>query len=357
MPPPVICLLDGESPLTSAALHLLAQRDVQVIVGHSALADAERLRHLGPCGHTHAYPDPHDPAADFAAELIEWLDAERPDAVLPLSLATALAVCPAAGTLSAAGVAIAAPSLAALEAVLDRAFLWSFAQGAGLAVPQIQEIGPGDPRALLERFARLPALVPAEITAHHGAVRISTAADAAAAAATIQRRTGKPPLLVESIPCQAGWIAVTALCDTPGGVMACATETWTGWDAAQGRPRLRRLDEQPRAVEAALRLLRALEWTGPATVQFALDVRDGWPKLMQVWPGLTRGLSLAARGGIDLIWPLVEWALEHAPSTPERHRTGLSAPWCGDEAPWIFTPPADQAGLGEPESTHPADAG
>jgi hypothetical protein len=351
MPPPLVCLLDGESPLTPAALHLLAQRDVQVIVGHSEQADADRVRHLGPCGHTHAYPDPHDPAADFAGEILAWLHRERPDVVLPLGLPCTLALAPASEELAAQGIALVAPPRAPLEAVLGRSALWSTARSAGLAVPHAITIEHGDARSALRRFAGLPAVAAADIAAPLPARLPATEDEALADAAEIQRRTGKAPLLVETIPPGRGWIAVTALCDAPGGVMACVAEAWTGWDAAAGQPRWRAVVEAPRAVEAALSLVRTLAWSGPATALFAIDPRDGWPKLLQVWPGLTRGLALAAAAGIDLVWPLVEWALEHTPTIPERYRTDVATRWRPDGAAWLFIPPAGQGDFeGRPQA-------
>ena len=103
-------------------------------------------------------------------------------------------------------------------------------------------------------------------------------------------------------------------------------------------PRWRAIAEHSGAVSSALRLLSALEWTGPASVQFALDPRDGEPKLLQVWPGMGGGLGLAAAAGIDLIWPLIEWALGEPPTSPPPHRTDLFTAWRSDGVPWLFTP-------------------
>jgi hypothetical protein len=339
MPPPTICLLDGESPLARHALHLLAHRDVQVVVGHSELADAERVRHMGPCAHTHACPDPHDPTADFEEGLLEWLRDERPDVVVPLGLASTLALSRHRVTLAEWGVEAPVPPQTPLTLISDRRALWSEVRRLGLPLPHVVIPHAGDDVAtLMHQFTRPPAVVPRLLTRPESAVCAPTLEEALGAHGALERRTGAVPLLMERTPVGGGWLAVTVLSDIPGGVMAQLCEVWSGWSAESQHPQWREISDRRRAVDIAVSLLSALQWTGPATVQFVHDERDGTPKILQVWPALNANLALGAAGGLDLLWPLVEWALGHAPSAPEHYRTGLHAAWEPEGVPWIFSP-------------------
>ncbi len=342
MPPPVVCLLDGESPPAIAALRLLAQRDVQVVVGHSETADPDHLQRIGPCAHTHAYPDPHSPVADLEWELLAWLARERPDVVLPLGLTTSLALCRHTESLAEKGIIAPIPTERQMTLATDRAALWREAREIGLATPQIATPAPGDNiPALVSKFARPPAVIPRMMTRTERAVCPATHEEAIEQFRALEKRTGDTPLLLEPLPPGGGWLAVTALCDIPGGVMVRVTEHWTGWDRAPRQPRWRAITDHRDAVAQALHLLVGLAWEGAATVQFALDLRDGAPKLLQLWPGLGADLALASAAGIDLAWPLVEWAMEHTPTQPRSCRTDLHTDWQPDGAPWIFAPRHD----------------
>jgi hypothetical protein len=322
-----------------AALHLLAQRDIQVIVGHSAVADAEAIRHAGPCAGTHAYPDPHDPTEDLETSLMEWLERERPDVVLPIGWETVMIAAHRRETLMDMGIRTPAPPPKMLLRAAERHALWELAQTAGVSVPVWrQPQSTADFEASSRHFARPPALVPRLISRPEPALMADTWDEVNEACWDLRRRTGDFPLLTEPIPAQAGWLVVTVLCDAPGGVMARVCEAWTGWDERARAPRWRAIVEHGGAVRAALQTLSAMEWTGPATLQFALDPRDGEPKLLQLWPGLGGGIELAAAAGIDLIWPLIEWALRDPPTSPPQHRTDLHTVWRTDGVPWLFTP-------------------
>lgn len=338
MPPPTVCLLGGESPLAGAALALLAQHDVQVVVGHSAAANAEAIRHLGPCAHTHACPDPHDPTEDFEEALMAWLSAERPDVALPLTLPATLALSRCAEALARWGVAAPVPPLSCLALSVDRALLWEEALRHGVPVPTHEAPRAGeDIAALARRFAGIPTLVPRHLTRPEPPVRPTTRAQIPASHAALERRTGSPPLLAEPIP-GTDWHAVTVLCDAPGGVMACLGEAWIDWSPQAGHPQRRRISGERGPLELALRFLAALEWVGVATVQMKRDPRDGSLRVLQLWPGFGGGLALAASGGLDLIWPLLEWALSHPPSVPSRPAVGLEVHWEFDGVPWLFQP-------------------
>lgn len=325
--------------MARAALHLLAQRDIQVIVGHSAVADVEAIRHAGPCAATHAYPDPHDPIEDLETSLLEWLGRERPDVVLPLGCETTQITAHRRETLSNMGIRTPTPLGKSLLRVAERDALWTLAETTGVRVPVWRRpSSTADFEVSARDFARPPALVPRLIARPEPAVMVDTWDEVNGACWDMRRRTGDFPLLTEPIPAQAGWLLVTVLCDAPGGVMARVCEAWTGWNGKACTPRWRAIVEHGGAVRSALQLLRAMEWTGPASLQFALDPRDGEPRLLQIWPGLGGGLELAAASGIDLVWPLIEWALGEPPTSPPPHRTDLFTAWRTDGVPWLFTP-------------------
>jgi predicted ATP-grasp superfamily ATP-dependent carboligase len=80
-------------------------------------------------------------------------------------------------------------------------------------------------------------------------------------------------------------------------------------------------------IDRSAALLRGLEWSGPAMVEFKMDARDGQPKLMEVNGRFWGSLQLAIDAGID--FPLLYLRLVLGEDvTPQLHyRAGVQCRW------------------------------
>ena len=83
----------------------------------------------------------------------------------------------------------------------------------------------------------------------------------------------------------------------------------------------------PALAAFARALLRALEWDGPAMVEFKQDVRTGRVALMEVNGRFWGSLALPIQVGID--FPLYVWQLAHGrmPRVPEGYASGRRMRW------------------------------
>ncbi|MFZ3187227.1 MAG: ATP-grasp domain-containing protein, partial [Candidatus Sulfotelmatobacter sp.] len=83
----------------------------------------------------------------------------------------------------------------------------------------------------------------------------------------------------------------------------------------------------PALVEAALRLLRALEWEGLAMVEFRVDRSRATTVLMEVNGRYWGSLSLPILAGVD--FPFYHWQIVHGekPEVPSKYSVGLRWRW------------------------------
>jgi predicted ATP-grasp superfamily ATP-dependent carboligase len=80
-------------------------------------------------------------------------------------------------------------------------------------------------------------------------------------------------------------------------------------------------------VDRSARLLRAAGWSGPAMVEYKMDVRDGKPKLMEINARYWGSLQLAIASGAD--FPLLHYRLAQGEDPPAQmdYRTGVRCRW------------------------------
>lgn len=79
-----------------------------------------------------------------------------------------------------------------------------------------------------------------------------------------------------------------------------------------------------RLADSAQRLIRGLDWTGVAMVEFKQDGRDGDFKLMEVNGRFWGSLPLALAAGVDFPFALLEMLEGHAVRQPD-YRSGIKA--------------------------------
>jgi predicted ATP-grasp superfamily ATP-dependent carboligase len=87
------------------------------------------------------------------------------------------------------------------------------------------------------------------------------------------------------------------------------------------------INPPPEALEAAAKLLEALEWSGVAMVEFKLDNRDNRPKLMEINGRFWGSLQLAISAGVDFPYLLFAVANGERISPSDSYKIGLKSRW------------------------------
>jgi predicted ATP-grasp superfamily ATP-dependent carboligase len=85
--------------------------------------------------------------------------------------------------------------------------------------------------------------------------------------------------------------------------------------------------DEPEMLQAAVRLLEALEWNGIAMVEFKRHRDTGEFYFLEINPRFVGSLELAVAAGVDLPWLYAQQAAERPVIGPTRYRVGLKYRW------------------------------
>ncbi|MGI9292171.1 MAG: ATP-grasp domain-containing protein, partial [Gammaproteobacteria bacterium] len=80
-------------------------------------------------------------------------------------------------------------------------------------------------------------------------------------------------------------------------------------------------------IEQAEKLLKALQWNGPAMVEFRHDERDGRYRLMEINARFWGTLELAIKSGVDFPWLACLVATGTPFEGPQNYRAGSEQQW------------------------------
>jgi predicted ATP-grasp superfamily ATP-dependent carboligase len=84
---------------------------------------------------------------------------------------------------------------------------------------------------------------------------------------------------------------------------------------------------EPEMLQAATRLLEALQWNGVAMVEFKRHRDTGQFYFIEINPRFVGSLELAVASGVDLPWLFAQQAAERPVAGPTRYRVGLKYRW------------------------------
>lgn len=94
--------------------------------------------------------------------------------------------------------------------------------------------------------------------------------------------------------------------------------------------------EDPELVALADEFLTALDWRGPAMVEFRVDARTGEPQLMEINPRLWGSLVLAVYAGVDFPYLLYRLARGETVDPNLEYRVGVRARCLFTDAQQVF---------------------
>jgi predicted ATP-grasp superfamily ATP-dependent carboligase len=326
-----VLVTDGEQRSALAAVRSLGRAGVRVAVAgqHPCLAGISRW-----CAVRIACPSAADDRRGFVARVSRAAEKHDVRLIIPASDASVLALSEERARLPA-GCALPLPEHEAVVRAMDRLALLQLASSLGVAFPRTWQAQAKD--------VPLPAVVKARrgVFDDKGAwqrlapVIVRTSEELSGAWSQFSAR-GMDPMIQEYVPGE-GW-GLFALCDRGKPLAAFAHRRIREKPPDGGVSVVREsiaVEEGP--AEQALALLKALQWTGLAMVEFRRDVRqaahDGSFKLMEINPRIWGSVQLAIDCGVDFPRLLYEWmVLGREPARPPAgrrasYRAGVRSRW------------------------------
>jgi predicted ATP-grasp superfamily ATP-dependent carboligase len=274
------------------------------------------------------------PLADpeqFAADLVALIDAQRIDALFPVTEQAHIAIL--ARRDKFAGVCLPAPDFDVFRRVADKAEVLSVAKSLGIATPvQVHIEEPSDIAAHRETLPYPVVLKPARSVAGPEKHVVRYARDPAeldARLAALPREAF--PVLVQQRVIGAGVGVFLLLWD--GETRAVFSHRRIRENPPSGGGSVYSESTSPDAalVEQAVRLLRHFDWKGLAMVEFKIDRSTNVAYLMEINGRVWGSLQLSIDAGVDFPALLVNTACAGAIETPSPYRTGVRLrTWWGD---------------------------
>jgi predicted ATP-grasp superfamily ATP-dependent carboligase len=278
-------------------------------------------------------PPPEDGIDAHARALLEYLEEQPTDAVLPSVDASVEALLRHRAEFER----VTAPALAssaAVELASSKPRTLELAASLGISTPASLEVG--SPAELADAVAELglPAVLkpatswrdlPGGGGERLGPVLLLNEDDVAREGAALGRA-----LLQEVVP---GARETVKLFRSDGRTLAVVVmRTDRSWPPLGGSSVMRRTIAAPEdVVGAAERLVAEVGLDGYAEVEFRRD-SHGRPVLMEVNPRLSQSIEVAARAGVDFARMQLEWARGGRVEPVSRYAVGVRVGWLAGDA-------------------------
>ena len=331
MKPLTVFVTDGNERPALAMTRSLARHGIAVVVGaeHAdSLASASKycVRHV-------TYPSPTDHPDAFARFLLDFVERERVDVVMPVTDVTTHLVASHAAALNRF-TATAVPAWETFDFAANKSLLLRRAEACGIPIPRTHFIDNRDGLAVVLDRIEYPAVIkPSRSRIRTSAGWLMTSVQYADNESELLRKyrdipylAGYPSMIQERIV--GPGVGVFVLCDH-GELRAAFAH--------------RRLREKPpsggasvlcesvaidtQLLDQTMKLLRPLAWHGVAMMEFKQDRHTGRAFLMEVNGRFWGSLHLAVEAGVDFPWLSCRLALGRPIAGPHPYRVGLKSRW------------------------------
>lgn len=326
-----VFVTDGDQRPALAVTRSLGMRGISVLVGEhtpASLASCSRY-----CARHVTYPSPREDARAFDEFLLDFVEREHIDMVLPVTDVTMHAVTRLQDALRSR-TALAVPSFDAFERVTDKSRLVDSASACGLAVPRTEFVNTlADVRAIAATLT-----YPVVIKPSRSRIRTATGwtptsvlyAGSAEELLQLYRNTDyliSAPSLVQQRIVGPGEGLFT-LFDRGRLLTAFAHRRLREKPPSGGVSVLSEsIPVDPDLRDAAIRLLGPLGWHGVAMLEFKRDPKSGQRFLMEVNGRFWGSLQLAVDAGVDFPHLTYQLAVGQTPAVPRSYRIGVTSRW------------------------------
>lgn len=319
-----ILILDGQQRNVISCVRCLARAGHIVVVGaHSADALCFGSRFTS---RRWLYPDPSLYPDSFLQALMREIRSNKYDLVLPFIDASTKIIVEAQADICRYA-PLLVPSEKAFNIAFNKAHTIQMAQQ--LIIPCPQTCYPKSLNDAVEGARNIGYPVVIKPRQSSGSRGLKIAANEQELVRYFPRihNNYPEPILQEFIPEKAA-VGFVALYSKKGEIKAfCEHKRLHQYPLSGGPSTLRETIIDDRLRQYGTTLLEALEWVGPAMVEFRVDERDGVPKLMEINPRLWGSIALHIAAGIDFPGMIFNEANNIPCEAAFSYQEGIRAKW------------------------------
>jgi predicted ATP-grasp superfamily ATP-dependent carboligase len=323
-----VLILDADERKALAAIRSLGKRGVEICAGGSSRwTQGFYSRYVSS---TLIYPNPVNRFDEHVAFMLDFLERNRFDCVLPESDYTTIALARHADEFGKR-TKMAVPDHELLSRTIDKLEILKTAAALGIGVPDTR--CPSSPEELKAVAGEIRYPVAVKFRKGTGSIGVKYARSAEELLSIYTgppRRPdvvfeGLPPLVQEYIP---GKVHDVCVLFNHGQARAALTSMRSRtWPASGGRSVEGVTTDEPELKEIGLRLCRGIKWHGPADVEFKMDERDGKPKLLEINTRFWGGIDLSIQAGIDFPYLAAKMAIDGDVAPVFDYKVGVRYRW------------------------------
>ena len=325
-----VLVTDGDQRATVAVVRSLGRKGLRVVVGEQrdkSLAGCSRF-----CSGRFTYPSPASDPIGFQRTLLEHIKTNRYKLLIPMTDLVCTLVAEIVEQLRPL-LSVGMPEGGAYFHASDKGELLKLAQSHDIPVPAT--LFPNDISQLEALTADLdyPVVIKARRSRlqvgsimAHGRVEYAHSREELIAKFARSHANIPSPIVQERI--KGPGCGLFALCVRGEPLALFAHRRLREKPPSGGVSVLREsapLDDS--LCTYSRKLLKALNWTGVAMVEFKMDERDNTPKLMEINGRFWGSLQLAIDSGMDFPHWLYQISQGETPSCPDSYRVGVRTRW------------------------------
>lgn len=331
-----VLVLDANGQAGLSVVRSLGRRGVAVTAGSHVRQSLGR--HSRFSAGTYHHPDPADSAEAFVDHLVDYLTDVDHVAVLPVSDLTSMVCSTHKQAIEATGTAVGVEDWPTFERAFDKGTLFEIAEPLSVPTPRTETPQSLDEVAAMSEDVTYPVVVkPRSKTTIDAAgrshkTRIDDTSYATSPAELLEAYRAvldRNPVLVEQdyYPLVQEWIpgrtTTTVVIAESGTIRTYFQEVRLRTHPSSGGTStlLRGVDE-PRMLAYASAVIDALDWTGPAMVEF-METPDGEFYLIEVNGRYWGSVPFAIESGVDVPWLHYQQLRGTDPAFPESYQVGF----------------------------------
>lgn len=330
-----ILLTDGRNPSCLAFARQLGRQGMEVHVGESFKHHITGYSKF--TAQTHSYPSPDHDGEAFKAAMLELIEQEEFDYVIPNRDAATIALAEMRDELPAATHTLLA-SPQKIETLNNKASSAKLAEEVGVPIPRTYY--PTErPIDEISELATFPVLIkPIDSSGARGIMRVGHRDELQSSYRSV-RNTYGAAVIQEFVDHSGGHFSVGTVFDRNSDMRALHVYQELVQYPDSGGPAIRAVSVEPGLwVDDLLQLLREIEWVGPAHMDVLLDPVDETFKLLEVNPRIWMSVHLSIASGVDIPGTITKLAEAREVIANPSYRTDLCYRWMlPNEILWVLS--------------------
>lgn len=331
-----VLVLDAQTRNSLAVIRSLGKKGIEVTACEDTkFATAFYSKY---CVKRVVYPSPEHDLEYFINYMLNLVKKENYEVIFPITDKTAVPICKYKKEFSEYTI-VPLPNYPTLMKARDKAQTLKIAMENNIPCPKTYFVDTSKDVEKIKNKIEYPVIIkPREGHGARGMALCKTEEELILKYNEIYRVYGSS-LIQEYIP-YGDEIGVYALFNNSEPRAVCVQKRLRSYPVNGGPSTLRISIKAHELVNISFKLLKAMNWSGVAMVEFRVDPRDNIPKLMEVNPRFWGSLQLSILSGVDYPYLLYKMVTEGDVEPVLDYKDGVKCRWLlpGDIL-WFFSAP------------------